>query len=68
MNKLIKEITLHSRALPESILLEVLDFIKFKESRLEMESNECAEVSLLSEASLSEWNNDEEDEAWKNFQ
>ncbi len=68
MNKLIKEITLHSRALPESIQQEVLDFIKFKENRLGMESKECAEVSLLSEASLSEWNNDEEDEAWKKFQ
>jgi hypothetical protein len=68
MNKLIKEITLHSCALPESIQQEVLDFIKFKESRLEMEGKACAEVSLLSEASLSEWNNDEEDEAWKSFQ
>ena len=37
MKQLIKEIVLHSRALPDYIQQEVLDFIKFKERKLDVE-------------------------------
>jgi len=68
MKELIKEIERHSRALPDDIQQEVLDFIKFKESKLEAEIRRKNEVSMLSESALSEWNNDEEEAAWKSFQ
>ena len=68
MTELLAEIELHSRALPDYIQQEVLDFIKFKENKLETEQRENNEVYILSESALPEWNNDEEESAWKSFQ
>lgn len=68
MKELLKEIELHSRCLPDALQQEVLDFIKFKEQKLKAERSELLSSALLSETSLSEWNNEEEDEAWKHYQ
>ena len=68
MKDLIEEIVIHSEALPVSIQQEVLDFIRFKENKLISDQSKALEVSLLSEAALSDWNNDEEDRAWKEYQ
>ncbi len=57
MNELLKEIESHSRCLSDAAQQEVLDFIKFKEEKLKDEQSDLLAVSLLSEASLSEWNN-----------
>jgi len=61
MKELLEEIELHSKALPDSVQREVLDFIKFKEQKLNEENNTLLEVSILSESALSQWNNKEED-------
>lgn len=68
MNKLIEKIISHSQNLPDEVQREVLDFIRFKENKLKTIRSQKLEVSILSEASLSEWNNEKEDEAWKSFQ
>ncbi len=68
MKQLVEEIVLHSRCLPDDIQREVLDFIKFKENKLKQQQANQLEISMLSESALSDWNNEEEDEAWKNFQ
>lgn len=68
MKELVKEIEMHSRALPEAIQREVLDFIQFKEFKLKEQQHELLEISTLSESSLSEWNNVEEDNAWSSYQ
>ena len=68
MKTLLKEIEIHSRALPDSVQREVLDFIKFKESKLKKQQNELFEISILSESSLSDWNNKEEEDAWLTYQ
>ena len=68
MNELLKEIELHTRALPESVQQEVLDFIKFKEQKLFESKSALLEVSTLSEPALDDWNNTEEDSAWKSYQ
>ena len=68
MLRLLKEIEEHSRNLPDNIQQEVLDFIKFKEQKLQKNKEREIEVSLLSQKSLSEWESKEEDEAWKSYQ
>lgn len=68
MNKLIREIERHSRDLPDNAQQEVLDFIKYKESKLKDEEKNKLETSILSETALLEWNNEEEERAWKSFQ
>lgn len=68
MQRLIKEIELHSRQLPDEIQQEVLDFIKLKEKKIAKDEQEKLEISILSESAMSDWDNDEEDEAWKGFQ
>ena len=67
MESLIKEITRHTRSLPDDVQQEILDFVVFKEQKL-AEKKAALEVSLLSESSLQEWNNEEEEQAWKSFQ
>ena len=50
---------------PEPMLEEVLDFIKFIENR---SRRKISETAVLSEASLAkDWLKPEEDEAWKNL-
>ncbi|WP_250657748.1 hypothetical protein [Alkalimarinus coralli] len=68
MQRLLKEIELHSRKLPDEIQQEVLDFIKLKERTLAKAQKEKIEVSMLSEQAMSDWANEEEDEAWSSFQ
>lgn len=68
MKELLEEIELHSKALPDSVQREVLDFIKFKEQKLKQENHTLLEVSMLSESALSQWNNKEEDDAWSSYQ
>lgn len=68
MQRLIKEIELHSRKLPDEIQQEVLDFIKLKERKLAKAQKEKTETSMLSEQAMSDWENEEEDEAWSSFQ
>lgn len=68
MKQLVEEIVLHSSSLPDSVQREVLAFIKFKEKKLKEQQEGDLEVSVLSESALPDWNNEEEDEAWKNFQ
>ena len=68
MKKLLEEIELHSRVLPDEVQQEVLDFIKFKESKLLEQKNSKLETAILSEAALCDWNNKEEDDAWVSFQ
>jgi len=68
MKELLTEIELHSRALPDYIQQEVLDFIKFKESKFAAELKEQNETYMLSELTLSEWHNNEEELVWKSFQ
>jgi len=68
MKELLKEIESHSRCLPDAVQQEVLDFIKFKEEKLKEDQSELLAVSLLSEVSLSQWNNKEENEAWMSYQ
>ena len=68
MLRLLKEIEEHSRNLPDDIQQEVLDFIKFKEQKLQKNKEIEIEVSLLSQKSLFQWENKEEDEAWKSYQ
>ncbi|KMT64721.1 DUF2281 domain-containing protein [Catenovulum maritimum] len=68
MESLIKEITEHTRNLPDDVQQEVLDFIVFKEQKLAAQKKEASEISLLSESALQDWNNEEEEQAWKSFQ
>jgi len=68
MKELLKEIELHSRYLPDNVQQEVLDFIKFKELKLQEEQSTKLETAILSETALCDWNNKEEDDAWSNFQ
>ena len=68
MLRLLKEIEEHSRNLPDDIQQEVLDFIKFKEQKLQKNKEVEIEISLLSQKSLSQWESKEEDEAWKSYQ
>ena len=57
---LIKEI----ENLPEPVLAEVLDYVRFLESKSRVES----ETYIQSESSLKkEWLSPEEDEAWKDL-
>ena len=50
---------------PEPMLEEVLDFIKFLESK---SFRKISETAVLSEATLAkDWLKPEEDEAWKNL-
>ena len=59
-NTLIKEI----ENLPEPMLVEVLDFVRFLEQKKQNE----LETYLLSESSLKkDWLSPAEDEAWKNL-
>ncbi len=68
MKELLEEIKQHSKALPDSVQREVLDFIKFKEQKLNQDKHTLLEVSMLSELALSQWNNKEEDDAWSSYQ
>lgn len=68
MLKLLKEIEQHSRNLPDDIQQEVLDFIKFKEQKLQKNKEVKIEISLLSQKSLCQWESKEEDDAWKSYQ
>ena len=68
MQSLLKEIELHSKNLPDIVQQEVLDFIKFKEKKIAEEKKAHLGISLLSENALDQWNNEEEDLAWKNYQ
>jgi hypothetical protein len=68
MLRLLKEIEEHSRNLPDDIQQEVLDFIKFKEQKMQENKEVEIEISLLSQKSLSQWESEEEDEAWKSYQ
>jgi hypothetical protein len=68
MLRLLKEIEEHSRNLPDDIQQEVLDFIKFKEQTMQKNKEVEIEISLLSQKSLSQWESEEEDEAWKSYQ
>jgi len=68
MLRLLKEIEEHSRNLPDDIQQEVLDFIKFKEQKIQKNKEVEIEISLLSQKSLSQWESEEEDEAWKSYQ
>ena len=68
MQRLLKEIELHSRKLPDDIQQEVLDFIKLKERKLAKVKKEKLEISILSESAMSDWENEEEDDAWSSFQ
>ncbi len=67
MNSLTQEIAIKSAALPEDMQREVLDFVSFISAKLaRAEHNEAA---LLSEHVLAtDWNKEEEDEAWEKFQ
>ena len=50
---------------PEPILEEVLDFIKFLENK---SRKKISEIAVLSEAALAkDWLKPEEDEAWQNL-
>ena len=50
---------------PEPMLEEVLDFIKFLENKLR---RKISETTILSEASLAkDWLKPEEDEAWQDL-
>jgi len=68
MLQLLQEIELHSRNLPDDVQQEVLDFIKFKELKVKQEQTAKIEISLLSEEALSQWDNEEEEAAWKSYQ
>ena len=58
---LLKEI----QKVPEPMLEEVLDFIKFLENKTR---RKISETAVLSEASLAkDWLKPEEDEAWQNL-
>lgn len=62
----IKELILREmEQVPESILVEVLDFVQFLKSKHQQKQ---LEVSLLSEFSLQkDWLKPEEDEAWQDL-
>ena len=58
---LLKEI----KMVPEPILEEVLDFIRFLENK---SRNKISETAILSESSLAkDWLKPEEDEAWQDL-
>ena len=68
MKELLEEIELHSRCLPDSVQQEVLDFIKFKEQKLDANQKSLLEVAIFSESSLEDWDKKEEEDAWSSYQ
>ncbi len=67
MTSLTQEITLKTTALPESMQYEVLNFISFLYAK--WAKSQLDETALLSEKTLAtDWNREEEDEAWIKFQ
>ncbi len=63
---IVEEVEKEIRQLPDNLILEALDFIKF----LKLKSNlkNIPETMLLSEQNLSkDWLKPEEDEAWQNL-
>ena len=63
---IVEEVKKEIKQLPDNLILEALDFIKFL--KLKNNINNIPETMLLSEQNLSkDWLKPEEDEAWKNL-
>ncbi len=63
---IVEEVKKEIKQLPDNLVLEALDFIKFL--KLKNNLKNIPETMLLSEKNLSkDWLKPEEDEAWKNL-
>ncbi len=63
--KIKEQILKEMEKIPEEYLIEILDFIKFLETKTK---NEKIKTAILSESSLKkDWLKPEEDEAWQNL-